>query len=144
MESPTGNHPIISVTWYDAVAYAEWVGKRLPTLEERQLAGLSDQNHSGDRGGNPNSRTYYEVGSLNPNHFGLYEMVENVDEWIEDWYIDQGDLMLVKEGLMKELPLEEKLFQKGKYIRKLPPNYRSYEMGFRCVVGEQYESVENK
>ena len=49
MYSPTGKHPMIKVSWNDAMAYAKWAGKRLPTEKESGWAargGLKNKKYS--------------------------------------------------------------------------------------------------
>lgn len=94
IESGYAKHPVVGVTWYGAIAYAKWVGKRLPTEAEWEIAahgGLENALYpTGDdiekSQANFFSSDTTPVMSYAPNGYGLYDMTGNVYEWCHDWY----------------------------------------------------------
>ncbi|PRY60097.1 formylglycine-generating enzyme required for sulfatase activity [Knoellia remsis] len=118
-----GDHPVVHVSWNDAVAYCEWAGRRLPTEAQWERAA---------RGGMPSARFPWGDDLLDaagewqcniwqgefptrndetdgfiatapwdafsPNGFGAHQMVGNVWEWCADWFNPRTYELRVRSG----------------------------------------------
>lgn len=110
-------HPVVNVSWNDAVAYCVWrsvtegrlywlpteaqweyacrAGAETPFYTGRNLT-KDDANYNGYRG------TTTPVRSFSPNGWGLYDMHGNVDEWCSDWYEEYYYKECISKGTVKD------------------------------------------
>jgi formylglycine-generating enzyme required for sulfatase activity len=104
------DHPVVHIAYEDALTYAEWAGKRLPTEAEWEFAARGNSENSQFQWGDelsPDGKylaNFFQgefpfqnlasdgfggtasVASFEPNGYGLYDMIGNVWEWTSDLY----------------------------------------------------------
>lgn len=107
------DHPVVHIAYADAIAYAQWSGKDLPTEAEWEYAawgGAEDQDYAWGNElapGGAMMANYWQglfpfanqmldgwersspVGSYAPNGYGLYDMIGNTWEWTRDWWSEK-------------------------------------------------------
>lgn len=108
---PRDDHPVVSVSWFDAEAYCKWKRKRLPTEAEWEYAARAGKSDVRFAWGNSpklgngkfglnfwQGRTHLKseqadghlytspVKAFPPNDWGMYDTSGNVWQWVADWY----------------------------------------------------------
>jgi formylglycine-generating enzyme required for sulfatase activity len=163
------NHPVVNVSWSDAVAYCEWLSEeylgkyRLPTEAEWERAargGLENKDYpwgdeiSADKANYLDSWIFMptEVGSYEPNAFGIYDVAGNVCEWCQDWYDAVYYKKCVEEGIVEDPPGPEtgtyrvyrggSFFDEAMFVRVSKrfsgePDLPLDNIGFRVVMTPQ-------
>lgn len=103
------DHPVVQVSWYDADAFANWAGMRLPTEAQWEYAAKKGEVTNRReiniwQGVFPVSNTISDgfertnpVYNYKANKIGLYDMAGNVWEWVADWYRPDAYLMKGRE-----------------------------------------------
>lgn len=110
------DHPVIHISWNDAIAFCKWAGKRLPTEAEWEFAargGLEQQKFPWGDELTPNGEHYCNIWqgvfptkntkrdgyigtapakSFPANGYGLYNVSGNVWEWCSDWFTNNLNL----------------------------------------------------
>ena len=115
------DHPVVGICWYEANAYANWAGKRLPSTEEWQRAGTWAKGHSGNTfelrypWGNafdPSKANTWASGygvtvpvqafKLGNTPNGVRQLIGNVWEWVDTQFLpstEEGVSILLEETM---------------------------------------------
>lgn len=149
------NNPVIYVTWYNANAYCEWTGKRLPTEEEWERTARGPKGYKYAWGNEFDEKkaifaqeTTAPVGSMSgdKSFFGVYDMAGNVMEWTSSWYKPypgstkksktHGEIQKVARGWSWSKLMHYNvsyIFSRNSHRHHFRPHRLGQDIGFRCA-----------
>jgi formylglycine-generating enzyme required for sulfatase activity len=167
-DDPNFHHPrqpVVGVSWFDAVAYCEWMSRmssrlyRLPSEAEWERAARAGAEGLLYPWGNcepeqvPNYSQRWKtgpepVGLFSPNAYGLFNLGDNVHEWCADWY-DANYYANSPQGNPQGPPTGIRRASRGGSWRhhikvtrtaarsSIPPEFKYADYGFRVAADTQ-------
>jgi len=160
------NAPVTNVSWFAARAYAQWAGRRLPTLAEWESVGAASETATDGRSeegynqrilnwyGRPNPPIPPAVGQEAPNIYGVSDMHGLIWEWVEDFNSSlitgesRGDSAIERNlfcggaSLGAADPSDYAAFMRFAFRSSLQARFTVKNLGFRCAADAPETSVQ--
>lgn len=151
------DQPVVGISWFEAMEYAKWAGKMLPSEKEWEFTARGKENRKYPWGNTPpdtihcNFNDYLGMPSIVTMHEegrtpeGVYDLAGNVMEWTRDYFLPYSvarshpetvpnpPLRAVRGGCWNSGPEEVTCTARKGFF----PESRVNTIGFRCVIPAQ-------
>jgi formylglycine-generating enzyme required for sulfatase activity len=147
--------PVAMVSAYDAKAFAEWAGKKLPTEAQWEMAARTTESRRYPWGDEPakwsRPRAYGQIDRVmtfeeDASAYGVFDMAGNVEEWTRDWFDAKYFRSIADrttdnpKGATSKSRSSQLVVKGGSKTfsvscrQGVPPEKRLSHLGFRCVL----------